>query len=83
MTTSAAKALLFHCPLSLIQAHPLEAAQSIVGGRLMCLLKAIESSPATLVASQLLLSRQLTPSSMLRQNHKKKEEHVEFIKVYT
>lgn len=40
----------------------------------MCLLRAAESSPATLVASQLLPLGQLTPSSVQRQDHTKKQE---------
>lgn len=47
----------------------------------MCLLKAAEGSPATLVASQLLSAGQLTPSSIQRHNHT--EETVEIIRVYT
>lgn len=54
------------------QAHPLEAAQSHVGG--LCLLKAAEISPATLVASQLLPPGQLTPSSIQRLDHTKQQK---------
>lgn len=47
---------------------------TILCGRLMCLLRAAESSPATLVASQLLPPGQLTLNSIQRHNHKKKNK---------
>lgn len=78
ITSAAAEALLFYCHLNSGTSFGNSTKPC---GRLMCLLKAAESSPATLVASQLLPPRQLTPSSTLRQNHT--EETVEFIKAYT
>lgn len=67
--TSAAGAVLFHCCLSLIQSgHILFGSSTKLCGRLVCWLRAAESSPATLVASQLLPPGQLTPSSIQRRD---------------